>query len=151
MTAIDWRDGPVECVGGYGRQLRPKGAKETGKWAGTVAHKARRLCATCYERQRELTCEPQPYRMVWRWQMLADAPVLHQEYEAIADLMDVLREMGCVLAARPARRRVVHGATPFMELDYRIRDCTPAERTVLAPPQPDTPAGGTDVATVVTA
>lgn len=71
---------------------------------------------------------------VFRWQMLAAVPVIHQKCEAIADLMDLLRTLGMVLASDP-RVTVKHGITPILALEFRARYATDTEAQQLQQPQ----------------
>ena len=72
----------------------------------------------------------------FRWQMLAAVPVIHQKCEAIADLMDLLRTLGMVLASEP-RATVKHGVTPVLALEFRARYATDTEAQQLQqPPHP---------------
>jgi hypothetical protein len=73
---------------------------------------------------------------VFRWQMLSDVPVVHQKCEAIADLMDLLRTLGMVLASEP-RATVKHGVMPVLSLEFRARYATDTEaRQLQQPPHP---------------
>lgn len=73
---------------------------------------------------------------IFRWQMLATVPVIHQKCEAIADLMDLLRTLGMVLASEP-RATVKHGVTPVLALTFRARYATDTEAQQLQqPPHP---------------
>ena len=72
----------------------------------------------------------------FRWQMLAAVPVVHQKCEAIADLMDLLRTLGMVLASEP-RATVKHGVAPVLVLEFRARYATDTEAQQLQqPPHP---------------
>lgn len=73
---------------------------------------------------------------VFRWQMLSAVPVIHQKCEAIADLMDLLRTLGMVLASEP-RATVKHGVMPVLSLEFRARYATDQEaRQLQQPPHP---------------
>ena len=73
---------------------------------------------------------------IFRWQMLATVPVIHQKCEAIADLMDLLRTLGMVLASEP-RATVKHGVMPVLALTFRARYATDTEAQQLQqPPHP---------------
>nr|DAV40264.1 MAG TPA: hypothetical protein [Caudoviricetes sp.] len=72
----------------------------------------------------------------FRWQMLAAVPVVHQKNEAIADLMDLLRTLGMVLASEP-RATVKHGVMPVLALEFRARYASDQEaRQFQQPPHP---------------
>lgn len=70
---------------------------------------------------------------IFRWQMLAAVPVIHQQCEAIADLMDLLRTLGMVLASEP-RTTVKHGVTPILALEFRARYANDLEAQQLQQP-----------------
>lgn len=70
---------------------------------------------------------------VFRWQMLAAVPVIHQKCEAIADLMDLLRTLGMVLASEP-RATVKHGIMPVLALEFRARYADDHEAQALQHP-----------------
>nr|DAV96012.1 MAG TPA: hypothetical protein [Caudoviricetes sp.] len=70
----------------------------------------------------------------FRWQMLSAVPVVHQKHEAIADLMDLLRTLGMVLASEP-RATVKHGIMPVLALEFRARYATDTEARALQQPQ----------------
>ena len=73
---------------------------------------------------------------VFRWQMLTAVPVIHQKCEAIADLMDLLRTLGMVLASEPSAT-VKHGVMPVLALEFRARYATDTEaRQLQQPPHP---------------
>ena len=73
---------------------------------------------------------------IFRWKMLATGPVIHQKCEALADLMDLLRTLGMVLASEP-RTTVKHGVTPVLALEFRARYATDTEAQQLQqPPHP---------------
>lgn len=73
---------------------------------------------------------------VFKWQMLSAVPVIHQKGEAIADLMDLLRTLGMVLASEP-RATVKHGVMPVLALEFRARYATDTEaRQLQQPPHP---------------
>ena len=67
------------------------------------------------------------------WQMLAAVPVVHQKHEAIADLMDLLRTLGMVLASEP-RATVKHGIMPVLALEFRARYADDTEARALQQP-----------------
>lgn len=70
--------------------------------------------------------------LVWRWQLLPEVPLIHQEHEALADLMEYLRCFGAVLIGRPRRQRIDYEQRPpQLVFDCEIRDWTSAERRVL--------------------
>ena len=70
--------------------------------------------------------------LVWRWQLLPEAPLIHQEHEALADLMEYLRGLGAVLVDRPRRQRIDHEQRPpQLVFECVIRDWTGAECRVL--------------------
>lgn len=71
---------------------------------------------------------------VFRWQMLAAVPVIHQKCEAVADLMDLLRTLGMVLLSDP-RASIQHGAQPILTLTIRARYATDHEARALQQPQ----------------
>lgn len=71
---------------------------------------------------------------VFRWQMLAAVPVIHQKCEAVAGLMDLLRTLGMVLASEP-RATVKHGVMPVISLEFRARYATDTEAQQLQQPQ----------------
>ena len=71
---------------------------------------------------------------IFRWQMLAAVPVIHQKCEAVADLMDLLRTLGMVLASEP-RATVKHGVMPVLSLEFRARYATDTEAQQLQQPQ----------------
>ena len=59
---------------------------------------------------------------VFQWAMIPDSvPVAHQRCEAIADLMDHLRDLGLVLTGEP-RAAIQHGRNPIL---------TPTQRATL--------------------
>ena len=70
---------------------------------------------------------------VFRWQMLAAVPVVHQKHEAVADLMDLLRTLGMVLTSEP-RASIQHGAKPIMTLSLSARYATDHEAQQLQQP-----------------
>lgn len=69
----------------------------------------------------------------FRWQMLAAVPVVHQKGEATADLMDLLRTLGMVLASEP-RATVKHGVMPVLTLEFRARYADDHENQALQDP-----------------
>lgn len=73
---------------------------------------------------------------VFRWQMLTAVPVIHQKCEAVADLMDLLRTLGMVLASEPSAT-VKHGVMPVLSLEFRARYASDHEaRQLQQPPHP---------------
>lgn len=70
---------------------------------------------------------------VFRWQMLAAVPVVHQKHEAVADLMDLLRTLGMVLLSEP-RASIQHGANPILALTIRARYASDQEARQLQQP-----------------
>lgn len=70
---------------------------------------------------------------IWtmRWPMLPHVPLVHQRHEAIADLMDALRDAGLVLTADP-RISIQHGAAPLMTIRAAARHADPAEAADLS-------------------
>ena len=72
----------------------------------------------------------------FRCQMLSAVPVVHQKCEAVADLMDLLRTLGMVLASEP-RATVKHGVMPVLALEFRARYANDHEaRQLQQPPHP---------------
>ena len=69
---------------------------------------------------------------VFQWAMIPDSvPVAHQRCEAIADLMDHLRDLGLVLTGEP-RAAIQHGRNPIFALSCDVRDATDREALDLA-------------------
>ena len=69
---------------------------------------------------------------VFQWAMIPDSvPVAHQRCEAIADLMDHLRDLGLVLTGEP-RAAIQHGRNPILTLTCDVRDATDREAHELA-------------------
>lgn len=62
--------------------------------------------------------EPECY--MWQAIQSDHVPLIHQEHEAVADLMDHLRERGRILTGRP-RVQVHHGRDAILVLTYRTR------------------------------
>lgn len=62
----------------------------------------------------------EPECFMWQAIQSDHVPLIHQEHEAIADLMDHLRERGRILTGRP-RVQVQHGRDAILVLTYRTR------------------------------
>lgn len=62
----------------------------------------------------------------WTWAMLQSVPLAHQRCEAIADLMDALREAGLVLTSQVSAE-IQHGEHPVMILRFSARPVTKAQ------------------------
>ena len=126
----DWDAGPVPCRA-CGTPMRPSNQRAQGPWENTKQHHGNGYCRPC-QRAGRTDPEPGPQTMVWKWRLIeAPVPLLHQEYEALADLMDYLRATGRVLIGRPSKRRVQHGDAPTLTFECTVRQMTGTERTHL--------------------
>lgn len=134
---IDWSNGPVPCTI-CKRPMRPKKLKRVGQWADTVTHEARGACTTCYRRNAYARSTAEQERakvahlhrsqegveLVYKWATIpAGLPMIHQEMEACADLMDYLRDQGLILLARPTMT-VQHGTPAILVLRCRVTPIT---------------------------
>ena len=63
--------------------------------------------------------------------MCRSCELAHQRCEAIADLMDHLRDLGLVLTGEP-RAAIQHGRNPILTLTCDVRDATDREAHDLA-------------------
>ena len=72
------------------------------------------------------------FQFVWH-AIDADVPMVHQQFEAVADLMDELRTLGLVLTDCPHLDSVVHGCPSRLTLTCHVRAMTAAEARVLKP------------------
>ena len=139
LTRIDWSHGPVPCSG-CGRPMRPGHREPVADWADTTIYGGHGCCRACRKRQRtagggvsetgstrrvRYSHHAQPVHlgtpMVYLWHALPGAvPMIHQEHEAIADLMDHLHPQGLLLCSRP-RVEVRHGQHMTLRLHVQVR------------------------------